>query len=193
MALSKQAKVLTDAQIRAVLNHVGSNRHAKRDRVMVLLSVKAGLRAKEISCLTWLMVTDAQGQIRAEIRLPNGASKGKSSGRVIPMHKSLIDALAALPQGPPNDAIITSERCKSGLSAASVVEWFADTYRALGFAGASSHSGRRTFVTKAARSITGVGGSLRDVQALAGHSSLSTTERYIDQSSDAKARVVALI
>jgi integrase/recombinase XerD len=71
--------------------------------------------------------------------------------------------------------------------------WFARLYEALGFVGASSHSGRRTFITKAARKIVEAGGSLRDVQELAGHSSLATTQRYIAGDAEAKRRVVALV
>ncbi|KAG1135892.1 hypothetical protein G6F36_016174 [Rhizopus arrhizus] len=63
-------------------------------------------------------------------------------------------------------------------------------YRHLGFVGCSSHSARRTFITGAARKITTVGGSLRDVQILAGHSNLRTTQRYIEQDADAQRKVV---
>ena len=70
---------------------------------------------------------------------------------------------------------------------------FLTLYRDLGFKGASSHSGRRTFITKAAKRCIEGGGSLRDVQQLAGHSSLATTQRYIEGSSDAKRRIVDLI
>ncbi len=66
-------------------------------------------------------------------------------------------------------------------------------YRHLGFVGCSSHSGRRTFITNAARKISAVGGSLRDVQELAGHSNLRTTQRYIDVNPDAQVNVVALV
>ena len=51
----------------------------------------------------------------------------------------------------------------------------------------------RTFITNAARKISTVGGSLRDVQSLAGHSSLATTQRYIDGDSEARRRVVELV
>ncbi|WP_253278846.1 site-specific integrase, partial [Roseobacter sp. HKCCD7390] len=67
------------------------------------------------------------------------------------------------------------------------VNMFASWYRDLGLLGCSSHSGRRTFITNAAKKITDVGGSLRDVQYLAGHTSLHTTERYIDYSTVARA------
>ena len=55
-----------------------------------MLSYKAGLRAKEIANLSWLMVCDSQGQLSREINLINKASKGKQSGRIIPLHKDLI-------------------------------------------------------------------------------------------------------
>ncbi len=66
-------------------------------------------------------------------------------------------------------------------------------YRVLGFNGCSSHNGRRGFITNAARKIGAVGGSLRDVQLLAGRSSLSTTQRYIEAHADAQRRVVELV
>jgi integrase/recombinase XerD len=73
------------------------------------------------------------------------------------------------------------------------VNLFHRWYRHLGFEGCSSHSGRRTFTTNAARKISTVGGSLRDVQALAGHSNLRTTQRYIEENPEAHARVVELV
>jgi integrase/recombinase XerD len=86
--------------------------------------------------------------------------------------------------------IITTERAKQ-TSAQAVVNMFAEWFAVLGFTGCSSHSGRRTFITNAARKISSVGGSLRHVQSLAGHSSLTTTQRYIEVNGDAKQRVVS--
>lgn len=193
--LGKQAKVLTEGQIKAALAAVTAHRYPERDRVMVLLSVRAGLRAKEIALATWGMVTDAEGSVGDALHLVNGASKGKKGGRIVPLAKELrqaLEALKATRNAPePPDRIIHSER-DAGLSPGAVQVWFHRLYASLGFAGASSHSGRRTFVTRCAKNIIAAGGSLKDVQELAGHSSLSTTQRYIQGDTDAKRRVVDL-
>jgi integrase/recombinase XerC len=197
MALGKQAKILTDKQIRAVLAELDTRRYRLRDRVMFLLSFKAGLRAKEVASVTWAMVTDAEGEIANMIALENRASKGRGGGRHIPIHLDLKAALIALhrdrsDRARPDMPIIHSERDR-GLSAAAVVVWFHRLYADLGMVGCSSHSGRRSFITRAARKISEVGGSLRDVQQLAGHASLGTTARYIECDADAQQKVVALI
>jgi site-specific recombinase XerD len=86
--LGKQAKTLSKGQVDAVLGYLAKTRWPTRNRVILLLSVKAGLRAKEIACLTWRMVTDARGQMGQAIHLEDAASKGRS-GRVIPMNEEL--------------------------------------------------------------------------------------------------------
>ncbi len=113
------------------------------------------------------------------------------------MHPALREVLGALQaardeKARPDLPVIHSERGK-GMSAASVAVWFHRLYRDLGLSGCSSHSGRRTFITRAAQKIVEAGGSLRDVQQLAGHANLGTTQRYIEGSTEAKRRVVALI
>src|SRR2546427_12514478 len=79
----KQAKMVSPTQERAILGYLATTRYPHRDRVMFLLSIKAGLRAKEMASLTWAMVTDAEGQLMETIHLDNRASKGKTGGRTI--------------------------------------------------------------------------------------------------------------
>jgi integrase len=78
-------------------------------------------------------------------------------------------------------------------SAQTIVNMFSAWFDDMGLVGCSSHSGRRTFITNAARRISTVGGSLRDVQALAGHSSLAVTQRYIEGDEAARVKVLELV
>jgi len=197
--LTRQAKALTDTQLRALLRFVETETHfPERNRVVVLLSFKAGLRAKEIACLTWGMLTDTEGCLTDAISLTNGATKGRS-GRVIPLHSELKSALDALHAHEADKGRVAPEAfvvtLKKGSSDAvtrsnSVQFLFKDWFAKLGFQGASSHSGRRTFITKAARKVSEVGGSLRDVQALAGHASIQITQRYVDTDPEAQKKLV---
>jgi integrase/recombinase XerD len=195
MALSKQAKTLTKHQQTAILSFLKTTRQYERNRLIFLLSVRAGLRAKEIASITWSMVTDAEGNIDDCIKLENKASKG-SSGGVIWLNDELRLALGAYQAMRTNidthERIVRSERGKS-TSAQVIVNMFQSWYKKLGYADCSSHSGRRTFITNAARKISTVGGSIRDVQMLARHSSLQMTQRYIDADVEAQKKVVQLI
>jgi integrase/recombinase XerD len=156
------------------------------------LSAKAGLRAKEIARLTWWMTNDSQGEIGKAICLQDTASKGKS-GRMIPLNDDVRDALIEYRRSVPNAGsfVISTERSLS-TSPQAIVNMFQRWYRHIGFVGCSSHSGRRTFITNAARKISTVGGSLRDVQVLAGHTNLRTTQRYIEPDAEAQRKVVQL-
>lgn len=192
MSLRKQAKTLSKNQASLVMSVICQLRYPIRNRVIFLLSVKAGLRAKEIASLTWDMVTDADGALADAIRLRDVASKGRS-GRVIPLNKELrasLQKLHCLKKG--SSYVIATERSDKA-SPASIVNLFASWYRAAGLTGCSSHSGRRTFITNAARKISTVGGSLRDVQVLAGHATLGTTQRYIETDVAAQRRIVDLV
>jgi integrase/recombinase XerD len=199
MALSKQAKILSKKQIDQLLWYVGTNRNAMRNRIIVLLSVRAGLRAKEIAGLKWSMITDADGEISDSIHLTDEASKGKS-GRIIPLNMKLRHELEDWREheakrhgfNVATSYVISTERAGK-TSAQAIVNMFSVWYVETGLVGCSSHSGRRTFITNAARQITTVGGSLRDVQMLAGHSSLAVTQRYIEGDSEARRKIVDLV
>jgi integrase len=195
MSLAKQAKTLSKGQIDAALGYVTRTRHPTRNRAILLLSVKAGLRAKEIALLTWDMVIDADGTIGTAIHLRDVAAKGRS-GRIIPMNRELRRALVDLRDEGlaerPSPFVVTTERSGS-TSAQAIVNLFGRWYGELGLQGCSSHSGRRTFITNAARKISTVGGSLRDVQVLAGHTNLGTTQRYIEADAEAQRRIVDLV
>ena len=195
--IGRQAKIPSEHQQQALLAWLDTRKHADRNRLIVLLSFKAGLRAKEIAALKWSMVMNADGDIGDHIHLTNEASKG-NSGRIIALNKDLKKQLIKVKE---SDGITIADAKKmviqtqrgQGTSAQVIVNSFAEWYRKLGFIGCSSHSGRRSFITQAARKVSLVGGSLRDVQALAGHASLTTTSRYIEMDAEAQSKLVNIV
>lgn len=188
------AKTVLPAELASLLHYAEGRRYAERNRVIVLLSFKAGLRACEIAGLKWEMVLGSDARVGDQILLAQGITKG-GRGRTIPMHGQLKDALQLLHQSqdkPITGHVLRSER-QNRLKTQSVVNWFAEAYRKLGLVGCSSHSGRRTFITTSARILAKTGGSLRDIQELAGHRALTTTERYIEGDRAAQRRLIELL
>jgi len=158
--------------------------------------VRAGLRASEIAGLSWEHVLTADMSAVAEIiDLPRQITKGEKRARVIPIHEELEAALealrAAFPERvAPGQPVVFSERGRYGANG--VAHWFKRIYQDAGLTGASSHSGRRTLLTNLARRCAQAGASLRDVQRIAGHADLGTTERYVEPSLEAQRRLIAL-
>lgn len=192
-----KAKMLTQEEITTALDHVErTSRYPERDRVMVLLSVRAGLRAAEIAGLSWQHVLTADGTTVAEdIDLPRDVTKGTKRARLIPIHDELRAALLDLvvafdDRVAPGKPVAFSERGR--FTANGVAHWFRRTYQTANLVGASSHSGRRTLLTNLARTCALAGASLRDVQQIAGHADLGTTERYVEPSLDAQRRLIAM-
>ena len=202
--LQKKAKTLNSKQLDLLLHSLTKTRHPLRNRMVFLLSFKQGMRAKEIASLKWSMVTDAQGNLLDHINLPNTASKGKTSGRMIPLAKQTLETLMQLHQArstkgsqlqiksSTSDFVITTERSPS-TSPTAIVNLMKTIFIQNNLDGCSSHSGRRTAITNWARKITEAGGSLKDVQQLAGHSALSQTQGYIDQSPAAQRKLISLL
>src|ERR1700686_1107692 len=143
----KRAKILATADVGDLVVYASCIRQPLRNTVMVLLSAKAGLRAGEIANLTWDMVLDANDQVSHLIELTDNAAK-KCSGRSIPVHPDLMAALTAWRQvAPPSQYVIASER-GGRMQPLSIVVWFNRAFKNIGLKGCSSHSGRRTFVTR---------------------------------------------
>ncbi len=192
-----KAKMLTPQEIAAVLRHMeAKSRYPERDRVMLLLSVRAGLRASEIAGLLWDHVLTADGTaVAEEIDLPRQITKGERRARIIPIHEELMAAIETLmavwsDRVAPGQPVVFSERGRYGANG--VAHWFRRIYQDAGLVGASSHSGRRTLLTNLARRCAQAGASLRDVQRIAGHADLGTTERYVEPSLEAQRRLIAL-
>ena len=178
----KQAKVMTEQEVKRVLAVIASQtHHAPRNRLTFMLSYLSGMRACEIAALTWGDVMDTNGQPKSEIRLTAAKTKG-SKARMVVVSERLQKEIARYAGDQSVDMIISSkpllpsQKQNKHFSANTLVQLLGQIYREAGIDGASSHSGRRTFITTLA--AKGVGA--RVLQHLAGHSSLQTTQRYID-------------
>lgn len=188
------ARVLEPVDVRRLLEFTVTQRHPSRNKVMVLLSFKAGLRACEMAGLTWPMILRSDMKVADQLTISSAIAKC-GSGRLIPMHDDLRSALRRhhhWADKPSLGPVIASER-GGHMTARSIVNWFHDAYAELGLHGCSSHSGRRTFITQSARVIGKIGGSLRDVQELAGHRALTTTERYIVGDRQTQRKLIGLL
>jgi len=183
-----KAKMLDDTEFNRVLRYIERRRVSREaDRLKVYLSFGAGLRSCEISGLRLGDVINADGSTADIIQVRAGATKG-GRGREIPMHpdvKRAVDDFRL--KYPRAEWLAVSDRYGTGYAkhqdANAVSVWFHWLYRQCGLEHCSSHSGRRTFITKLARNL-GPSTSLRDVQRLAGHVRLDTTETYIECSPD---------
>ena len=190
----KQAKVLSIREINVILEALEGGRNAKRNKVLFLLTLH-GFRACEIADLELLMLTDASGNISESISITDQVSKGGYGGRTVHINSQLKEAIEAylkVRNRQQSKYLVTTERADK-FSANALAVLFFKLYKRLGLEGASSHSGRRTFITNCAKKISQVGGSLRDIQAMVGHRWLSSTQRYIEYDHDAQKNIVELI
>jgi integrase/recombinase XerD len=172
-----QAKTLTEKELKIVLATVATGRHAARNRAMVLMSFWAGLRAGEMAALRVSDVLAPNGTITAEIRLDADQTKGQR-GRVVmlgdKLRKELAVYISNLKVTTPAAPLFYSQVSRKGMSANTVAQLFLEIYAKAGVVGASSHSGRRTFITTLANKGVGV----RVLMALAGHRHMSTTHEW---------------
>ncbi|ALI54571.1 tyrosine-type recombinase/integrase [Celeribacter marinus] len=189
----KQAKLLSDAERKRLAAVIDSKRYATRNHTAVALSFYAGLRACEIAWLRIGDVFEAGSAVRDTIYLSAAQTKG-SSGNTVLVNKKLATALkryaAAYPKRlqQPNVPVLFSAK-GSGFTAQTTVNLFQTLYKAAAIDGASSHSGRRQFVTE----LADKGVNARVVQALARHKHLNTTMRYIDLNENKMRAAVELI
>lgn len=192
--MGTSAKVLAPGEVRRLQARAGRGRHALRNKVMVQLSFKAGLRACEIAGLDWSMVLTPGGQVGPILLIGDDIAKN-GRGRRLPIHPELRALLAKLhgQLGRPTSGPVVRSQKGEHMMPRSVVNWFRSIYDELGLQGCSSHSGRRTFITRTARLVSKAGGSLRDVQILVGHRDLATTQLYIDGDTDAQRKLVHML
>lgn len=183
--MRNKAKVLEDDEIVELLAAVRATAHGVRDAVALLFGFKAGLRACEIARIRWTDVSDARGAllpIGSWIDLPAHITKGnKRDSKILlhaDIHAALIELMKVGAQSP--EIIYSSANSRQGMTPNALTVHLFRLYADHGFVGCSSHTGRRTYITKMSRICNLHGSSIKDVQLLARHSDIRTTEAYIE-------------
>lgn len=186
----KQARTLTDKQLKAVYAHCGTRRHAARDRAIVAVSFMAGLRAKEIAALTIDNVVDDSGNIRDEFVLTREQTKGRKARRVFVSQRLKRELEAYLKTATLRKGCFALFQSQKGaaFSPNTMCQLFLNIYEEAGIDGASSHSGRRSLLTNLAAKGVGV----RILAEIAGHSSIAITQRYLDANDEQMRAAVEL-
>jgi len=175
----KQAKVINDQEMKRLLAVIDASQHAARNRCAVMLSYFAGMRVGEIAKLKIGDVFEQDGQVREQILLKAAYTKGNHARTVLvseKLKKKIQRYAISLPQSSDNALPLLMTQKGTAFSANTLCQLFGELYRKAGIDGATSHSGRRSFITKLAHS----GVSAKVIMTLAGHKYLSTTQRYID-------------
>jgi integrase/recombinase XerD len=189
----KQAKTLKNEELKLVLAYVTVRRHAVRNRTIILASFLSGMRAHELASLKIGDVVDEDGRIRNEIVLTAAQTKGRRARRVF-VNAKLKRELAAYVKSDCADKslsspLFVSQKGNKAFSSNTMCQLFLNVYSGCGLKGASSHSGRRTFITNlASKSV-----SVRVLAELAGHSSIATTQRYIEVNDEQLRKAVELL
>ena len=187
----KQARTLTDKQIKSVFAYCGIRRHAIRDKTIVAVSFYAGLRAKEIAALTIENVCDIDGNIRDEFILTKEQTKGRKARRVFICQKLKVflkEYIKTICLHKHSGSLFKSQK-GSAFSSNTMCQLFLNIYNSAAFTGASSHSGRRTLLTN----LAAKGVNVRVLAEIAGHSSIAITQRYLDVNDEQMRAAVELL
>ena len=188
-----QARVLTDHEQKRILAVVAQTKHAARNRMAFILSYQAGMRVGEIAALTIGDVFEADCKtVRSQIRLSSEITKG-GHARVVfvsdRLRRELDRYRATLCDTVKQDRPLLQTQKRTAFSPNTLCQLMGDLYDAAGLDGATSHSGRRSFITKLAHS----GISAKVIMQLAGHKHLTTTQRYIEVNDDLMRAAVEVI
>lgn len=191
MAREGKAKVLSEAEFKLLLLVAKEGKFSTRNLAIIYCSFGLGLRAKEIASLTIADVANANYQLLDELSLKRAMTKGEKQRHAYLTHKKIREVL----QNHLNDlkgmlrdkALFQTQR-KSRFTANTLQKWFKSLYDKAGIHGASSHSGRRTFITR----LIEQGADIKAVSRLAGHANIVTTAIYVEDNPERLKRIANL-
>lgn len=187
------AKSLTATELEQVLQYIAQRTYAERNRLMLLLTVGAGLRVSEVAGLTIGDVRNADGTVRSEVFLSAERVKHKHARTVFlntRLQQELTNYIATRTWHNETQPLFsTNKGVRCAFSANTLTQHFHYIYKRAGIKNGSSHSGRKTFLT----SLASQGVSVFVLAALAGHKSITTTQKYVTVNDDVKRKCVELV
>lgn len=191
MAREGKAKVLNESEFKRLLIVARSGQFALRNAAILYCSFGLGLRAKEMASLTIADITTPDYKLLDEICLKRAMTKGEKQRYVYLTHKKICDVLdeyiKTIKHLDRSRPLFQTQR-KSRFTANAMQKWFKVIYDKAGITGGSSHSGRRTFITR----LIEQGADIKAVSKLAGHASIVTTAIYVDDNPDRLKRLTEL-
>jgi integrase/recombinase XerD len=191
--MAKQAKVLSNAEVRKVLDYVATIKHSLRNRALVMMMFNTGMRVSEVASLRIRDVMDTESNIKNEIRLLAENTKTNEARTVFvneKLRRELQQYAKLFVNANPNCKFFYSQKRDSdGFTANTLTQHFHYLYKRVGLDGASSHSSRRTFITTLANKGIGV----RVIMGLSGHKALSSVQCYIDCNSELMRNAVEMV
>ena len=196
-----QARTLTEKELKLLLLYIDTRKYAARDRTMVLMTYWAGMRIAEVAAIKISDVLASDGTIKLELHLTAAQTKGKR-GRTVTLAEKLrkeiqlylqdrffTKQLVALHNTDEVNKPLFATQKREGFDGNTACYHFHMLYKGAGLDGASSHSGRRSFLTHlSAKSVP-----LKVLMELAGHRQAQTTMRYINVTTDMKKAAVELL
>tara|TARA_B100000963_G_C22576561_1_gene648721 strand:+ start:398 stop:865 length:468 start_codon:yes stop_codon:yes gene_type:complete len=148
-----------------------------------MLSFLSGMRACEIANLRVSNVVGEQNEVLDVIVLDKTQTKGNKRQSVVvskQLKKEVLRFITKFPSVLKHKEGFLLKTQKGNFNSQTIQNLFRNLFELANIQQASSHSGRRTYITKLAENAVAV----PIIQKLARHSSLSTTQRYIEVSDD---------
>jgi len=187
------AKSLTTQEIQKVYAYIEQHAYAERNRLMLTLTIAAGLRVSEVAGLTIGDVLNNDLTVRSEIYLAAHRVKHGHARTIFLTQRTqqeLADYISTRNWLYDEQPLFSTHRgIRCAFSPNTLTQHFYWLYKNAGIKNASSHSGRKTFLT----SLASQGISVFVLAELAGHKSISTTQRYVTVNADIKRRAVELV
>ena len=188
-----QAKTLTKAELKKLFDVTRTcSKYAERDVTMLQLTHYCGMRVGEVAALQFADVVDEQGTVLDEIVLDAERTKSKRARRIfLPklMQRQLQQFIDRQATAKAATAYLFSTQKQLRFTANTAAQHLQRLYTKAAIAGATSHSGRRTYLTE----LAAKGVSVRVLAEMAGHASIQTTQRYIDVNDDMMRNACELI